>query len=142
MAVFNNMHFKAPFLQSEFVFRTSRSGGAGGQNVNKLSTKVQIDFSIADSVLLTEKEKHVLLEKLANKLTTEGVLQVMAQTERTQLGNKQIAIRKLYQILNKCFAVAKKRKATKPTRSSVEKRLLSKKKHSERKQNRRQNRID
>jgi ribosome-associated protein len=131
------MYFKPPFLQSEFVFRTSRSGGAGGQNVNKLSTKVQIDFSISDSALLTEREKQILLEKLDNKLTTDGVLQVMAQTERTQLGNKRIALHKMYVLLNKCFVERKKRKATKPTRSSVEKRLLSKKKEAKRKADRR-----
>lgn len=130
------MHFKPPYLLTEFVFKTSRSGGKGGQNVNKVSSKVQIDFSIVNSYFLTEEEKSILLEKLEGKLSKEGVLQIVSQEDRTQLGNKEIALRKMYQTLNKCFVVRKKRKATKPTRSSVEKRLQSKKKQTERKQNR------
>lgn len=125
------MHFKAPFLSKEFVFKTSRSGGAGGQNVNKVSTKVQIDFSIPDSALLNKDEKELLLQKLEGKLTNEGVLQIVSQTERTQLGNKEVALKKIYHTINKCFVVKKKRRATKPSKSSVEKRLLSKKKLAE-----------
>ncbi|MES2559991.1 MAG: alternative ribosome rescue aminoacyl-tRNA hydrolase ArfB [Bacteroidota bacterium] len=124
------MHFKAPFLSKEFVFKTSRSGGAGGQNVNKVSTKVQIDFSIPQSTLLSKDEKELLLQKLERKLTNEGVLQIVSQTERTQLGNKEVALKKMYHILNKCFVVKKKRKATKPSKASVEKRLSSKKRSS------------
>ena len=125
------MHFKAPFLSKEFRFKTSRSGGAGGQNVNKVSTKVQIEFSIPDSALLKNDEKELLLQKLEGKLTNEGVLQIVSQTERTQLGNKEIALKKMYHALNKCFVVKKKRKATKPSKSSVEKRISSKKKVSQ-----------
>lgn len=131
------MKFKPPYLLTECVIKTSRSGGKGGQNVNKLSTKVQLDFSIPDSKLLHENEKGLLLEKLASKLTTEGVLQVMAQTERTQLGNKEIAIRKFYKIINACFVKRKKRIATKPTASSNEKRIQDKKVTARRKNERR-----
>jgi ribosome-associated protein len=130
------MHFKPPYLLTEFVFKTSRSGGAGGQNVNKVATKVQIDFDIPNSVLLTQEEKDILLSKLEDKLSKEGKLQIVSQTERTQLGNKEIAINKLYNTLNKCFVVRKKRKPSKPTKSSIEKRLTSKKLISKTKQSR------
>ena len=125
------MHFKPPFLHPEFIFKTSRSGGKGGQNVNKVSSKVLIEFHINTSQLLSEKEKSILLEKLASKLTKDDVLQIVSQTERSQLENKEIAIKKMYATLNKCFVVRKKRTATKPSKSSVEKRLNSKKRNSE-----------
>ena len=124
------MHFKPPYLLSEFKFKTSRSGGKGGQNVNKVSSKVLIEFSINSSLLLTEKEKEVLLEKLADKLTKDGMLQIVAQEERSQLANKEIALRKMYNTLNKCFVIRKKRRPTKPSKSSVEKRLTTKKRDS------------
>lgn len=125
------MHFTPPFLLKEFIFKTSRSGGKGGQNVNKVSTKVQVEFDVHQSQLLTQKEKDIILEKLAGKLTQEGVLQIVAQAERTQLANKTIAIKKMYQALNKCFVVAKKRKPTKVSKAAVEKRLQSKKKRAD-----------
>lgn len=129
--------FTAPELNSEFVFKTSRSGGSGGQHVNKVSTRVQVAFHVPSSTLLTEEQKLVIQEKLGAQLTTDGTLQVVAQAERSQLANKTAAIKKIYQLLNRCFVVRKARKATKPTRSSVETRLQQKKRDSLLKQSRR-----
>lgn len=125
------MHVEAPYLNKEFVFKTSRSGGKGGQNVNKLSTRVQVDFNIQQSQLLTPEEKALIMEKLAGKLSGEGILQTVSQTERTQLGNKNVAIKKMYHAINKCFVVAKKRKPTKISKAAKEKRLSNKKKRGE-----------
>jgi ribosome-associated protein len=133
------MQFKPPYLITEFTFKTSRSGGKGGQNVNKVATKVLLEFNIAQSLLLSEEEKQKLIEKLGDALTNEGVLQIVAQTERSQLANKEIALKKMYRLLNKCFVEPKKRKATKPTKTSVTNRLQSKKLKSETKKMRSKN---
>ena len=114
----------------ELVFKTSRSGGSGGQNVNKVSTKVELNFHIANSQILTEEQKRVLLEKLASKLTNQGNLQIISQTERTQLGNKRMAIEKFYRIFKTCLTAPKKRKATNPSKASKERRLKTKKRDS------------
>jgi ribosome-associated protein len=123
-------------IGAELVFTTSRSGGPGGQNVNKVNSKVTIKWSVEDSFAITMEEKEVLLQKLAGKLTTENVLIVTSQDKRSQLENKEEAIGKLERMIAKAFEVKKKRKATKPSKSSVQKRIQSKKHNSEKKQRR------
>lgn len=124
-------------LLPEFVFKASRSGGKGGQNVNKVSTKVQINFNIVGSRILSDIEKELLLEKYAARINGEGDLQVVVQKERSQLGNKELAIKKMIALINKAFEVEKKRKATRPSKSSVEVRLSDKKKEGVKKRERR-----
>lgn len=97
-------------LISEFSYRSSRSGGKGGQNVNKVETKVEARFDVAASVALTEEEKDYLLEKLAGKISAEGILAVTNQTERSQLANKEKATQKLLRLIEKALIKPKKRK--------------------------------
>ena len=118
-------------LLSEISFKTSRSGGKGGQNVNKVSSKVELNWNIRTSVLITDKQRELLLTKLSYKLTKEGVLQLVSQTDRSQLGNKQLVLEKLDELLVYAFKIVKNRKATKVPRGVKERRLLIKKKKSE-----------
>jgi len=124
-------------FSAEFSFITSRSGGPGGQNVNKVNSKVTLCFHVQNSTLLSDDEKLLIEEKLANKINSEGVLQIVSQTERTQLGNKERCIEKFNQLIDKALSVPKKRKRTKPSKTAVQKRLDDKKIISEKKESRR-----
>lgn len=118
-------------FSQEFSFIASRSSGAGGQNVNKVNTKVMLCFDVNNSFLLTDGEKQRILEKLANKINQEGILQISSQKGRTQIANKEFCIEKFYSLIEKALAEPRSRKKTKPSAASVEKRLVSKKKISE-----------
>jgi len=120
------MTFSKQHLLKEITFRTSRSGGKGGQNVNKVSSKVELNLNIRSSTLFTEEEKELLFLKLANRINSEGVLQVITEEERSQLHNKEKSIEKLLILLKKALFKPKLRKASKPKRSAIEKRLKSK----------------
>ena len=99
--------------ESEVLVRTSRSGGKGGQNVNKVETKVELVWQPATSLLVSSEERALLLEVLAEKLDNEGCLHVTAQAKRTQIENKELAYRKLHALVNKALIVVKPRRKTK-----------------------------
>ena len=113
-------------FQDEFVFQASRSSGPGGQNVNKVSSKVELRFNITVSAFLSEDEKVILCSQLVNKINKMGELVLIAQADRSQLKNKEKVIEKFYLLLEKALTPQKKRFRTKPTRASVERRLESK----------------
>ena len=120
-------------LGKEIVFTTSRSSGPGGQNVNKVNTKVTLKFDIVNSQVLTDEEKQILMGKLASRITTEGVLVLTAQDKRSQSQNKEAVIQKLEKLFVKAFEKKKVRKATKPSKGAVENRITGKKHQSENK---------
>lgn len=124
-------------LLSELKFKAVRSSGAGGQNVNKVSSKVVLSFDLANSLGLTQEEKVLLQTKIATKLTQENILIITCEEDRSQLKNKEIALKKFLKTIENALKTPKERKETKIPRAVIEKRLSTKKVIGLLKQNRR-----
>ena len=120
------MTFSKQELLNEITFRTSRSGGKGGQNVNKVSSKVELNLNIKLSSHFTIEEKEMLVQKLSNRINSKGILQIVTEEQRSQLHNKERSLDKLIILINKALYKPKPRKLSKPKKSAIEKRLKSK----------------
>jgi len=131
------MNFSKTELQKETTFKASRSGGKGGQNVNKVSSKVELLFSVADSALFTDEEKELLNTKLQSRFNKDGLIQVICDIERSQYLNRELALERLIMLLTNALHKPKLRKPTKVSKAAKAARLQSKKINSVKKEGRR-----
>ena len=129
-------------ILNECQFKAVRSSGSGGQHVNKVSSKVELQFNVAQSEGLSDREKTRIQQKLASKLTQEHLLILQTGDTRSQHRNKQLVISRFLTLLKEALKVPKKRKPTKPTRASVTKRLETKQKNAVKKQLRKKPKLD
>jgi ribosome-associated protein len=128
--------------RSELDIRVSRSSGAGGQHVNKTSSRVEIFWNVATSRAVSEDERTLLLGKLKSRLTTEGSIRVVASDMRSQSRNRELAEERLVELVRRALLVPKKRRATRPTKAAREARLEEKKRQATKKRDRQQKSFD
>ena len=120
-------------IRSELTFKAARSSGSGGQHVNKVSTKVVLHFNIAQSQFLTEEQQHLLMEALSTRITKKGILMLSCSETRSQAKNKELVTKRFFDILEEGLKEDKERKPTKIPRAVKQKRLAAKRKHAEKK---------
>lgn len=123
-------------LISEVEYKFSRSGGPGGQSVNKVSTQVELLFDVNSSAFLSEAEKSTILEKLKNRITNDGILALKCNDTRSQFNNRELVLQRFFMVLEEALKPVKERKPTKKSKASIEKRLKNKKIQSEKKKDR------
>ncbi|MEI6766771.1 MAG: alternative ribosome rescue aminoacyl-tRNA hydrolase ArfB [Bacteroidota bacterium] len=124
-------------LLLNITYRTSRSSGSGGQNVNKVSTRVELLFDLGACAILSDSDKQKISLKLKNRINSDGILRIVSQKERTQLGNKKVVTAKFFNIIENCLKPVKRRRATQVPEAEKETRIREKKIKSVIKENRR-----